>query len=691
MTLYLDTETYNEVGINAGAWRYHETSEVIVVTYAIDDGPVQGWLPQKERAPRRFTWAWQTHDIVVHNIGFDYPAMQRVMTSMPPLEQWYCTMAQAYLHGLPGSLGLLCDLYKLDQDTAKMKEGKDLVRLFCTPHKNAKIQRATQQTHPQEWERFIQYAKQDVAAMRELHKRMPKWNLTPTEREFFLADFDVNMRGVNVDVELAQRVVETVEAEKESLAAATQAMTEGAVGAATQRDKLLQYIAASYGIELPDMRAATLEALVASEDTPSTLRALLQVRLDSSTSSVAKYKTLLRCVSSDGRLRGLEQYRGAARTGRQAHRAFQPGNLPRPQVPKKEIPFGIEAFKSGAADILVPNVMAMAASCIRGCIIPSGGKHLLVGDWANIEGRVAAWRAGEEWKIKAFQAYDAGEGPDLYVLAFAKAFGFPIEEVDDWGRSVGKVMELFLQYGGGVGAFVTGATTYRIDLGDMASRALPLIPEDVLEEAERMYEWWTVQMKKSDYGLDRTTFVVCDALKRLWRRRHPMIVSRWSKLEEGFIASIVGGEMPSYISRKSNWTRLQLPSGRYLSYPNMRLGRDTRDGKTDEAKADDAEVKYSLVFDGVNGKTKKWGKIYTHGGVLFENETQATAADILNLAKSRANRHNFYPVMDVHDEIVLDTDRDEEQLKELMETGATWLDGLPLRAEVFKADRYRKD
>jgi len=315
------------------------------------------------------------------------------------------------------------------------------------------------------------------------------------------------------------------------------------------------------------------------------------------------------------------------------------------------------------------------SAALRGVIVAPPGKRLLVGDLSNIEGRVVAWLAGEEWKLRAFSDFDAGAGPDIYCLAYSKLFGVTPEAVTKSQRQVGKVVELMLGYGGGVGAFITGAETYRINLEEMAAHAWPLMPRDVQLEAEKFW-WWSEEESKT-FGLTHDVFVACDGIKRLWRRAHPKIVQFWADAEHAVRVVIEHGT-PALAGRLEfdkvgAWLRMKLPSGGYLSYPAPRI----EGGK--------------ITFLGMSPYSRKWARQPTWGGTLVENATQATARDVLAVGLLRAEGIGLNPVLHVHDEIICEVAGIQpEVLKLEMEAGENWTQGLPLAAKVFATDRYRK-
>lgn len=318
--LWGDLETYCEIPITNGTHAYAEGVEVMLFAWAIGDEPVSVWdLTAGEPIPGRLQKAIADPDTLLyfHNSHFDRTVLRHAIPRLAPdVTRWRDTMVQALAHGLPGALGALCEVLGVPQDKAKDKEGKALIQLFCKPRpKNSKLRRATSKTHPEEWRRFVAYAGLDIEAMREVHKRLPKWNYQGAELALWHRDQQINDRGVCMDVHLAQAAIEAVDLEQKHLAKRTQVMTDGEVQAATQRDALIKHIVESYGVELPDMQRSTLERRMADPDLLSAVKELLAIRLQASTTSTSKYKSLMKGVSSDGRLRGMLQLCGAPGAG----------------------------------------------------------------------------------------------------------------------------------------------------------------------------------------------------------------------------------------------------------------------------------------------------------------------------------------------------------------------------------------
>ena len=343
---------------------------------------------------------------------------------------------------------------------------------------------------------------------------------------------------------------------------------------------------------------------------------------------------------------------------------------------------GIEAMKADCADLLFPNVMALASSSIRGCLVAPKGKKLVVSDLANIEGRDAAWLAGEHWKLRAFEAYDAGTGPDLYKLAYSKSFNVSPDVVTKPQRQIGKVQELMLQYEGGVGAYLTGALTYGIDLEEMAEDAYNLLPADLRTEAEGFLQWSRDQ-KRNTFGLSDKAFIVCDAFKRGWRRAHPAIKEYWPELASTVREAI---QHPGVtltcrklkIRRDGSWLRIGLPSGRALCYPSPQV-------------ADDGQISYM----GVNQYSRQWSRLKTYGGKLFENICQAVARDVMAHNMPAIEAAGYQIVLTVHDEVITEAPDSPEftadHLGSLLAAVPPWGVGMPLAAGGFEAYRYRKE
>lgn len=684
--LWLDFETYSETPIKHGTYRYTSDCEVMIATWAVDDGPVRHWdattgEPMSEELRRHLEDPKQL--ICAHNSMFDRNVLKYALGIDVPIERWRDTMVQAFAHSLPGSLDALCGIFRIGDDNAKHKEGKQLIQLFCKPRpKNSKLRRATRDTHPEEWQRFIEYARSDIAAMREVAKKIPQWNYQGTELALWHLDQDINDRGFLVDTELAQCALDAVDREQAELRKQTKDKTNDAVESTTQRDVFLEHILQEYGIDLPDLKKATLERRLEDPDLPQGVKELINIRLQASASSTTKYKALLRAVNDDDRLRGTIQFCGAGRTGRAAGRTFQPQNLPsRGLLKAADIELGVEMLKAGCADLVFDNVMKLTTSTIRGCIIAPPGKKLVIADLSNIEGRGLAWLAEEEWKLQAFRDFDAGLGADLYKLAYSKAFRINPEKVDSNQRSIGKVMELMLGYGGGVGAFITGAATYKFDIEEMANNAWDFLPGNEVHEAEGFLEWMRKQ-RRSTFGLSDRAFIVCDVFKRLWRAAHPRTASFWGDLEYTVRLAISepGNTFECRklrIRRDGNWLRIVLPSGRALCYPTPKV-------------SDTGEISYT----GPNIYSRKWGRIVTYGGKIAENVTQAVARDVMYYKMPDIETHGYNILLSVHDELITETQDTNKWtsygLAGIMSDSPEWAKGLPLAAAGFETYRYRK-
>lgn len=685
--IFLDTETFSETPIKHGTYRYAADAEVVIVTWAVDDGEVKAIdLTTGEKLDELRFWIEETDEpIVAHGAMFDRNVLRlsRNVQLDIPIERWRCSMVRAMAHGLPGSLDKIGEILRLPHDKQKLKEGKALVQLFCKPRpKNQKLRRATRHTDPELWARFIEYAKGDIVSMREIWDKLPSWNYQGQELALWHLDQKINDRGFAVDEELVEAAIRATDREQKKLAARCDKLTEGEVEAATQRDRLLAFLLAEHGVALPDMKGDTLERRLLDPELPEGVKELLRNRLAASSTSTAKYRALQRAQSDDGRVRGTIQFDGAQRTRRAAGRTFQPQNLPsRDLLDPEDIELGIEAMKAGCEHLLFDNVMKLTTSAVRGCIIAPKGKKLIVADLANIEGRDASFLAGEKWKLQAFRDYDAGIGPDLYKLAYAKSFRVPHGEVTKPQRSIGKVQELFMQYEGGVGAFITGAETYGVDLDEMAEAAWPALPGDHLHEAESYYQW-VIKKNRSTYGLSEKVFVTCDTLKRAWRAQHGAIVSFWKDIESAAIAATLhpGTNFDTRgfkVRRDGAWLRIQMPSGRTLCYPSPQVIDD------------------KLTYMGINQYTRQWCRLRTHGGKLFENICQSFARDVLYDAMPAMEEQGYAIVLHVHDEVVCETtDSDEftvEGLCGILSTPPAYALDMPLAAAGFETYRYRKE
>jgi DNA polymerase bacteriophage-type len=701
----------------------------MIVTWALDDDqPAKGidLLDPFEEIPEELVKLFLDPDVVfiAHNAAFDMRIIEHCLGYKLPIHRWRCTRAQAYAHGLPGSLETLGIVLGLPQDQQKLVEDGKLIQFFCKHNKAGEYNQPAD--HWESWQRFYNYALRDTEALRAIWRKLPKSNYKNENLKMWWLNEMVNERGFEFDKDLAEAAVGFLKKAKANTDESLLVRTRGLVGAATQRARLLNYLNEKLGFEISNLRAAEIREWLEHDDLPIEVRFLLETRLEAGKSSSAKYGRGLRNVGPRKRMRGTIQYGGAGRTGRFSGKGFQPHNMPRPllAVRAADGSYSLAPVKASYIDnVVIPGIYSWAAldspevfggpnECgamvLRHSITAACGNELVVADWKNIESRILAWVAGQEWKLEAYRLNDQGKGEDLYKLLFSQFFGIPIDQINDTERQSGKVAELAFGFGGGVGALVTMAASYNMDLEPLARLVLPRAKPEHLKKAEKA--WRRAFLTAEDYALDHDVYVACDVLKQVYRESNDKINQFRYDIDNAVKHAIENHGQVTEVGRckvwaNSQWLFIELPSGRRLLYSQPRIKSETvRDPDTDKPIYR-SYVTYSTA------RGKQWRREKAWGGLFVENIVQGIAADVLrwslqNIHEDALSVPEVYAYLQtlpewertaislhVHDEVVLDVPKGSYSLKRLeaqMSKGFWWSVGLPLAAEGWLDVRYGK-
>ena len=445
---FCDTETFSEVDIGkCGSYRYIEdnSTEVLLLTYAFGDEPVKcADLASGDPWPEEFLAAYDDPDtlLIAHNCsGFEWPLFNRFLHPLPP-ERYFDTMHLAAQCGLPQSLGGAGEAIGLTEEQAKIKDGRALIRYFCTPCKptksNGQRERNLPEHDPEKWTRFKEYAVRDVEAMRTIYHHLEQWMPDAAERRFWALDARINAHGVRIDRKLATNAVLMDAKNKEELTAEAIALT--GMENPKSVSQIKSWLYDQEGKEFPSLNKKVLADVIPalkSEDA----KQFMALRTELSKSSTAKYNAMLRSMSpKDDHVRGCFRFYGANRTGRFAGALVQFQNLSKNYDANLD---GMrELVKGGhytALKVLYDGVADPLSQLVRTAIIPEEGHKILVADFSAIEARVTAWFAGEEWKLQAFR-----DGQDIYCATASQMFHVPVVKhgVNGELRQKGKVAEL---------------------------------------------------------------------------------------------------------------------------------------------------------------------------------------------------------------------------------------------------------
>lgn len=656
----IDLETFSDIDISkSGVYKYAESDhfEILLFGVSIDGGPVQVYdLACGDHVPEEILsaladesvtkWAfnasfericlsnWLNRNHPEYFLGYSIPEDPAGQYLNP--ESWKCTMIWSAYMGLPLSLEGVGAVLRLQNQ--KLKEGKDLIRYFCTPCKPTKANGGRTRNLPQhdtkKWMRFKEYNLRDVEVEMAIKKRLAKYPVPDFIWDEYHLDQEINDRGIALDMEVVNNAISFDGRSKETLTASMQAITGLENPNSVQQMK--QWLA-NNGVEADTLDKKAVKELIHNSDN-QTVQTALRLRQQLAKSSVKKYQAMQNAVCRDGRARGMFQFYGANRSGRWAGRLIQLQNLPQNHLPDLEQ--ARQYVMDGdyeMLELLYDSVPAVLSELIRTAFIPRPGYKFIVSDFSAIEARVLAFLAGETWRSKVF-----AEGKDIYCASASQMFGVPVEKhgINSHLRQKGKIAELALGYGGSIGA-----------LKSMGALEMGLSEEEL------------------------------QPLVNSWRASNPMITAFWWDVDRA-VKTAITQRIPTEVRSirffyKSGMLFIQLPSGRRLSYVKPRIGINQFGGE-------------SVTYEGV-GATKKWERIESYGPKFVENIVQAISRDILCNAM-KTLRHCFI-VGHVHDELIIECNPgvDLKAVCEQMGRSPDWMPDILLRADGYETNFYKKD
>jgi len=313
----------------------------------------------------------------------------------------------AYM-GLPLSLEGVGAVLKLQNQ--KLKEGKDLIRYFCTPCKPTKANGGRTRNLPQhdtkKWMHFKEYNLRDVEVEMAIKKRLAKYPVPDFIWDEYHLDQEINDRGIALDMKVVNNAISFDGRSKETLTASMQAITGLENPNSVQEMK--EWLA-KHGVEADALDKKAVRELIRNSDN-QTVQTALMLRQQLAKSSVKKYQAMQNAVCRDGRAHGMFQFYGANRSGRWAGRLIQLQNLPQNHLPDLEQ--ARQYVNDGdyeMLELLYDSVPAVLSELIRTAFIPRPGYKFIVSDFSAIEARVLAHLAGETWRSRVF-----AEGKDIY-------------------------------------------------------------------------------------------------------------------------------------------------------------------------------------------------------------------------------------------------------------------------------------
>jgi DNA polymerase len=648
--LFHDFETRSTLDLgDVGAWKYacDTTTEVWCCAYAVDDGPIQLWLPG-DPVPPEFIEAANSPDWLTSAFGDHFERLITQHLMMPrygwpliPIERRRCLQAAALALALPAKLKNVAAVLKLKQQ--KDESGHHVMMQMAKPRKRRKDEDPSGIYWFDDAERREQlhaYCRQDVATERALHHKIE--GLSSEEQALWTLDSTINDRGLYIDGQLLDAAITIAEAAEDAISTELQMITEGALETIHQTAKLIAWLA-EQDCTVTDVQKTTVKRALTRKNIAPAARRVLELRLDGAHAATAKLTTMRAWRNGDGRARGTFRYHGAS-TGRWTSFGIQLQNLKRPLV--EDTAAAIEAVSTGSLELMrqrYPQPMSVVGDIARALICAAPGHRLIAADLSGIESRVTAWISGQQDKLDQWAKFDHTKDPNdepYYILG--RRFGIAQEQA----RTIGKTADLAFGYMGGAGAWEK------------------LAPDD-----------------------DTSTEDEIKQRQKAWRSAHQNTVKFWGRINRAAIQAVGKPGAVFECGRiafecDGMFLRMKLPSGRKLAYPFPKLLMD---------KFENLAV---VFMDNAGGKwTECRCGLGAYGGTWIENVVQAVSRDLFAAAMVRLEAADYPIVLHVHDEIVAEVPNNfgsTEEFLRILTTAPAWAEGLPIAAKARNGPRFCK-
>ena len=542
------------------------------------------------------------------------------------LTQVVDSMAIAAANNVPQSL----EDAAIFMDAAHKKDniGAKLIQKLCKPLKNGNFN-----NDPELLTQLMLYCQKDVMAEMSVVSKLR--GLSAKEQAIWELTQRINLRGVPVvPKELSNACTAVLSAQ----GAIDQELLALTGCKPSERAKLLAWLNA-HGADIKDLTADTVTKKLDEEFTSKNVRRALELRQDGSQTSVAKYNKMLE-IQRNGRIRNTLVYHGAS-TGRWSSRGgLNLQNIARPALRDAQIKVAIpRVFGQGVG------TMSELSSLVRSALKAPDKQAFVDVDFSSIENRVGVWLAGQKDKVELFR-----QGLDEYkTFASTSLYKIPYDQVTKEHRQIAKSAVLGCMFGQGAKGLVEYASGMGVNITPV--------------QAKQAVDAYRLSYAK---------------VKNLWYQCEEAAINAVQTPGTAFDA---GSKVRLKVSNDALW--MILPSKRLICWqrPEVKLVMTPWGAE-----------KLGVTVHSQNTYTRQWGRNQLIGSSIFQSATQGLARDFLAHAMLNLEEAGYQVINSIHDEVLLLAESASvlDDVVAIMTTPPDWAPDMPLAAEGWTGERYRK-